>query len=109
MELASKKCIPCEVGALPLAREEAERFMTQLKGWQLSTDVKSIEKTFSFKNFASALSFVNAVGEVAEEEGHHPDIDFGWGRARITLTTHAIKGLSENDFVLAAKIDALPS
>lgn len=108
MELTSKKCIPCEVGAVPLSLAEAQRLVAQVSGWELAADARQIQKTFKFRNFAEALAFVNAVGRIAEEEGHHPDLECGWGRARIMLTTHAIKGLSENDFIVAAKIEALP-
>ena len=91
----------------PATREEAEILLKRVRDWKLSDDGKSISKEFKFKNFAEALAFGNKVGAVAEEEGHHPDLYVGWGKARVELTTHAIKGLSENDFILAAKIDAL--
>ena len=106
-ELAQKKCVACEGFETPFSREEAEVLLKQVHDWQLTPDAKSISKSFSFKNFADALTFVNAVGAIAEAEGHHPDIEFGWGRANIHLTTHAIKGLSENDFIFAAKVDQI--
>lgn len=106
-DLAKKHCKPCEGGMPPATREEAEILLKRVNGWQLSEDAKKITKEFKFKDFAQALSFTNSVGAIAEEEGHHPDIFLGWGRARVELTTHAVKGLSENDFILAAKIDAL--
>jgi len=95
------------VGAVPLSLAEAQRLVAGVSGWELAADARQIQKTFKFRNFAEALAFVNAVGRIAEEEGHHPDIEFGWGKGHIMFTTHAIKGLSENDFIVAAKIEAL--
>lgn len=106
-DLAQKKCVACEGGVAPLNRTEAEVLLKQLDSWQLSDDAKTISRAFAFRDFATALSFVNQVGAIAEAEGHHPDIAFGWGKARISLTTHAIGGLSENDFIVAAKVDML--
>ena len=106
MDLTAKKCVACEGDVRPLNRVEAEVLLKQVPGWTLSEDAAAIMRTYSFKNFAQALAFVNKVGAVAESEGHHPDIELGWGRVKITLTTHAIKGLSENDFIVAAKVDA---
>jgi len=103
--LTGKVCVACEGGTPPLSREEAEKLMEELNGWTLSDDTKFISKEFTFKNFAEALTFTNAVGEIAEKEGHHPDISLSWGKVGIVLTTHAIKGLSENDYILAAKVD----
>lgn len=105
MDLTQKKCVACEGNVPPLNTVEAEVLLKQLPGWQLSTDAKSITRTYVFKDFAQALVFVNHIGAIAEKEGHHPDIEFGWGRVRILLTTHAIDGLSENDFIVAAKVD----
>jgi 4a-hydroxytetrahydrobiopterin dehydratase len=82
--------------------------MKQLHEWTLSTDDKSISKTFTFKNFMGAMHFANAIAEIAEQEGHHPDLAISWGKVGVSLTTHAIKGLSQNDFILAAKIDHIP-
>lgn len=107
MDLAAKKCIPCEGGMPALTKEEAEALIAQLKGWELTDEAKKIEKEFKFADFKEALAFVNVVGALAEAEDHHPEIEFGWGKAEIELTTHSIGGLSENDFILAAKIDAL--
>jgi 4a-hydroxytetrahydrobiopterin dehydratase len=109
MDLAQKKCVACEGGAAPLNKIEAEVLLKQLNAWQLSDDAKKISKELKFKNFADALAFTNKIGAIAEAEGHHPDLALGWGRVGIELTTHAIDGLSENDFILAAKIDALDS
>ena len=106
MELAQKKCVACEGGAQPLSREEAEVLLNQVNGWSLSGDVRWISKEFKFKNFKEALTFANVVGDIAEAEGHHPDLLVSWGKVTIELTTHAIHGLSENDFILAAKVDA---
>ncbi len=107
MNLAQKKCVACEGGTAPLNTVEAGVFLKQVNGWQLSEDGKSISKQLKFKDFAEALAFANKVGTIAEEEGHHPDMAVSWGKVGIALTTHAIGGLSENDFILAAKIDAL--
>jgi 4a-hydroxytetrahydrobiopterin dehydratase len=107
MELAQKKCVACEGDAQPLNKIEAEVLLKQVNDWQLSSDAKTISKQFTFKNFADAMAFANQVGEIAESEGHHPDLSIGWGRVDIELTTHAINGLSENDFIVAAKIDQI--
>ncbi|GIW99858.1 MAG: 4a-hydroxytetrahydrobiopterin dehydratase [Pirellulaceae bacterium] len=105
-ELTTKKCKPCEGGVEPCTLDEAREQLRQLEGWELSEDGKWIAKTWRVKNFAEAMRLLNAVAEVAEEDGHHPDLHLtGFRNVRIELTTHAIKGLSENDFILAAKID----
>ncbi|HEY4526813.1 MAG TPA: 4a-hydroxytetrahydrobiopterin dehydratase [Candidatus Paceibacterota bacterium] len=106
-DLAQKKCVACEGMVDPFVREEAVVLLKQVDNWTLSDDAKSISKEFTFKNFADALSFANKIGAIAEDEGHHPDLTVAWGKVGVSLTTHAIKGLSENDFILAAKIDAL--
>jgi 4a-hydroxytetrahydrobiopterin dehydratase len=104
--LKQKKCVPCEGGVKPLNYDEYSEFLRkELKGWT-DIDEKRIVKEYKFKNFKEALSFVNKVGELAESEGHHPDINLhNWNKVKITLTTHAIGGLSENDFIIASKID----
>ncbi len=107
MDLAAQKCIPCEGGVSPLTKDEAEALLAQLRGWELSDGAKKIEKTWKFADFAKALAFVNAVGALAEAENHHPEIELAWGKVEIELSTHAIGGLSENDFILAAKIDQI--
>ncbi|MBI3036874.1 4a-hydroxytetrahydrobiopterin dehydratase [Candidatus Woesearchaeota archaeon] len=109
MDLAQKKCVPCERGTLPMQKEAAARLMKQVSGWQLLqiSGVDAIEKKYKFRDFAEAMMFVNKVAALAEEEGHHPDIKISWNKVTLTLWTHAIKGLSENDFIMAAKIDAL--
>ena len=107
MELSQKKCVACESGTPPMNRAEAETLVKQLKGWTLSGDRQWISKEFSFKDFAEAMAFGNKVADIAEAEGHHPDLQIRWGKAVVELTTHAIRGLSENDFILAAKIDTI--
>ena len=108
MALTDQKCVPCEAGTMPLTIQEAQNLLKEVSTWTLSPDAKKISKTFKFKNFAEALVFTNKVGAIAEAEGHHPDIALAWGKVGITLSTHSIGGLSENDFILAAKIDQNP-
>lgn len=105
--LTQKHCVPCEGGVKPLTPDEYGAYLrTTLSGW-VDAEEKRIVKEYKFKDFTEALAFVNRVGELAESEGHHPDINLhGWNKVTITLTTHAIGGLSENDFILASKIDA---
>ena len=109
-DLADKKCIPCEGGIPSFNLEEIHKYLKKVDGWDVeSVDQKDfyIIKNFKFDNFLESQSFVNKVGEIAEQEGHHPDIWFGWGYAKIKIQTHAINGLHESDFVLAAKIDRI--
>lgn len=105
--LAEKTCTPCRGGVPPLTREEAERMHVQAPDWQVLDDSHRIERKFKFPDFRGALKFVQHVGELAETEGHHPDISFGWGYATVSLQTKKIKGLHENDFIMAAKIDRI--
>ncbi|MDQ3817416.1 MAG: 4a-hydroxytetrahydrobiopterin dehydratase [Acidobacteriota bacterium] len=105
-DLASRECVPCRGGVPPMRSDEIKRFLDELQGWEVVGE-HHLRKVYEFKNFREALGFVNRVGELAEEQGHHPDISFGWGRAEITIWTHKIDGLTESDFILAAKIDAL--
>jgi 4a-hydroxytetrahydrobiopterin dehydratase len=105
--LTEKTCVPCKGGVPPLAEDEAGNLLAQTPGWELQEHGKRIERTYRFKNFREALGFVDQVGGLAEDEGHHPDITFGWGYATISLYTHKIKGLHENDFIMAAKINRL--
>ena len=108
-DLAEKKCVPCEGGLPPLDYKEIHKYLKKVNGWNVKTNEKKnyfIEKEFIFKNFIESQKFINLVGEISEKEGHHPDIAFGWGYAKIKIFTHAVKGLSENDFILASKIDA---
>jgi 4a-hydroxytetrahydrobiopterin dehydratase len=111
-ELLNKKCVPCEGGISPFDISEIHKYQKKVDGWDILKDKKEIFyliKKFKFKNFLESQNFINKVGEISENEGHHPDIFFGWGYAEIKITTHAIEGLSENDFILAAKIDKLIS
>lgn len=107
-DLAQKKCVPCEVGGAPLTLAEAESLRTQTPQWMLDGESKKISRLFSFPDFAQALAFANKIGEIAEAEGHHPDLYVAWGKARVELWTHAVGGLSENDFIMASKIDQIP-
>ena len=107
MSLTQKTCVPCQGGIPPLPRTEAEKLLKETPGWTLSGDATRINRKFTFPDFAAAQSFVNKVGDLAEAEGHHPDISFGWGYAEVLFFTHKIKGLHENDFIMAAKVNAL--
>ena len=107
-DLLEKKCVPCEGGVKAFYISEIHKYQKKVDGWDIIKDNKNIytlQKKFTFKNFIQSQLFVNEVGKISEEEGHHPDISFGWGYAIVNITTHAIEGLSENDFILAAKID----
>ena len=107
-DLHTKKCIPCDGGIPGFDITEIHKYLKMIDGWEVKTDddkVYYLIKNFKFKNFLESQDFVNKVGNIAEKEGHHPDIWFGWGYAKIKIFTHAIGGLSENDFILAAKID----
>lgn len=107
MALTAKTCTPCQGGIPPLSREEAERYLTEAPGWTLLDDATKVKRTFKFKDFRSAMVFAWRVGELAEEEGHHPDITFGWGYCRVVFQTHKVNGLHENDFIMAAKVNQL--
>ena len=104
--LASRQCIPCRGGVLPLKGIELGKLIKELKGWEIAGE-HHLLKSYSFTDFGEALEFVNRLGQLAEEQGHHPDIRFGWGYAEVTIYTHKIDGLTESDFILAAKIDGL--
>jgi 4a-hydroxytetrahydrobiopterin dehydratase len=109
-DLLKKKCVPCEGGIKPFDISEIHKYQKKVDGWDVLKNQKntfSLYKKFNSKNFLESQNFINKVGEISEIEGHHPDISFGWGYAEIKITTHAIEGLSENDFILAAKIDQL--
>jgi 4a-hydroxytetrahydrobiopterin dehydratase len=106
-ELSRKTCTPCRGGIPPLAPEEARRLLQSVPEWSLSEDARTIARRFRFRDFSSAMQFAVRVGELAEEERHHPDIKFGWGYCDVSFRTHKIKGLHENDFIMAAKLDAL--
>jgi 4a-hydroxytetrahydrobiopterin dehydratase len=107
--LAGKKCQPCEGGMPPLASAEAQRLLGQLaSAWRISDDGRAIRREFAFRDFLRTMSFVNALAHIANIEDHHPDLEVGYNYCRVVFTTHAIGGLSENDFVCAAKIDLIP-
>ena len=109
-DLSEKKCIPCEGNIPGFNITEIHKYLKMVDGWEVKADEAKIYyliKEFKFKNFLESQKFVNKVGEIAEIEGHHPDIWFGWGYAKIKIFTHAIKGLHESDFVLAAKVDKI--
>ena len=109
-DLADKECIPCKGDIPGFDINEIHKYLKKVDGWDVKKNKDEsffIEKEFKFKNFLESQTFVDSVGEIAEREGHHPDISFGWGYARIKIFTHSIKGLAESDFVLAAKIDKI--
>ena len=109
-ELTKKKCVPCEGGLPAMDISQIHKYQKKVDGWDIKPNDKKnyfLEKIFKFKNFKESQDFINDVGKISEIEGHHPDITFGWGYAKINITTHAIEGLSENDFILAAKIDQI--
>lgn len=103
----AKKCVPCEGGTRPLSKQDAEKLLTQVSQWKLDVENTHISKKFSFTSFPLAVSFVNKIAKLAEKEGHHPDMAISYRNVTCTLTTHAIHGLSENDFIMAAKINSL--
>jgi 4a-hydroxytetrahydrobiopterin dehydratase len=105
-DLANKTCVPCRGGVPPLKGKELETLLKEVSGWKAVND-HHLTKTFAFPDFKQALAFVDRVGAIAEEQGHHPDILLSWGKAEITTWTHKIDGLTESDFILAAKIDCI--
>ena len=105
--LATKRCKPCEGGVEPLTAEVARELLRSVPLWSISESGREVSRLFEFKDFLGAMSFANAVAWIAEREGHHPDLELGWGRCLVRYRTHAIGGLSENDFICAAKVDAL--
>jgi len=106
-DLVTRHCKPCEGGTPPLTRAQAETLLAQVPGWTLSADTKTLERRFSFKNYYETMAFVNAVAFVAHREDHHPDLEVGYNACLIRFSTHSVGGLSENDFISAAKIDAM--
>jgi 4a-hydroxytetrahydrobiopterin dehydratase len=109
-DLSKKKCVACDGGIPPLDTSEIHKYLKKVDGWDVKSNVEKsfyLIKEFKFKNFEESQNFVNKVGNLAEEENHHPDISFGWGYCKIKIFTHAIKGLAESDFILAAKIDKI--
>jgi 4a-hydroxytetrahydrobiopterin dehydratase len=108
-DLASRKCKPCEGGIPPLTAGEAQQLLAQVAGgWELRDDAHAIRREFRFRDFYRTMSFVNALAHIANIEDHHPDLEVGYNYCRVSFTTHAIRGLSENDFVCAAKVDLIP-
>lgn len=107
MDLLLKKCIVCEGGRPPLNKRQIEKYLPKTPGWSASADFKKIGREFKFNDFNEAVKFINRVAELAESEGHHPDLHVFYNRVFIELWTHAINGLSENDFILAAKINTI--
>lgn len=107
MSLSEKNCIPCKGGVAALDGPQVAQYLRQVSGWETNSEGTAIVKKIKFRNFISSLAFVNKVGDIAEKANHHPDIAFGWGYCHITLNTHSIGGLHENDFIVAARIDAL--
>tara|TARA_B100001123_G_C14679785_1_gene776956 strand:+ start:25 stop:366 length:342 start_codon:yes stop_codon:yes gene_type:complete len=105
--LTSKKCLPCSGKTPKMSKSEIDTKLLEINNWHLNDDYEMIFKKFKFKNFKKAILFTNLVADLAENENHHPDISFGWGYCLIMMHTHAIKGLSLNDFILAAKIDEI--
>lgn len=107
-DLTAQKCVACEGGVEPLTKGDIDAFLTHTPEWEVASDNKSISRTFTFKDFKESLVFTNQIGAIAEEEGHHPDISLhGYKYVTVTLTTHAIDGLFQNDFIVAAKIDKI--
>ena len=106
MELFRKNCIKLNSNSIPLRLEEIDNYLSKVNSWSLVSK-KYIEKNFVFKNFKESFHFVSEVSDIAENENHHPDISFGWGYCKVKIFTHAIKGLAESDFILAAKIDKI--
>ena len=106
-DLQTKHCKPCEGGVDPLDRERATELLAQVPGWELSEEADSITRTFRFKGFFRTMSFINAMAWIANQEGHHPDFSAGFNFCKVTFTTHDIDGLSENDFICAARVNAL--
>jgi 4a-hydroxytetrahydrobiopterin dehydratase len=109
-ELAQSKCRPCEGGLAPLARQQAEKLLSQLSPpWRLDAEGRALKRELKFKDFYRTMSFVNALAHIANIEDHHPDLEVGYNYCRVTYSTHAIGGLSENDFICAAKLDLIPT
>lgn len=106
-DLSSKKCLPCEGEAAALDEAQSKTLLTQVPGWQLSQDFHQISRDFTFKNFYHTMAFVNAVAWIAHQENHHPDLEVGYQHCLVRYTTHAVNGLSHNDFICAAKVSKL--
>lgn len=106
-ELSTRSCTPCQGGIPPLEPTHAQELLASIPGWKLLDEARRLEKRYTFNNFSEALDFVARVGELSEQQGHHPDISFGWGWATVSWQTKKIKGLHDNDFIMAAKTDRL--
>lgn len=106
-ELTTIRCVACEGGVPPLTADEVKKYLSQINDWHVSTDGKSIHRHFTFKNFYKTMAFVNAIAWIANQENHHPDMTVGFNYCTVKYTTHAIDGLSKNDFICAAKVDRL--
>ena len=106
-DLTAKRCVPCEGGVAPMNSDESGNMLGRLNDWQLDESGKEISRSFEFKNYYETMAFVNALAWIAHREDHHPDLEVGYKRVRVRFSTHSIGGLSENDFICAAKIDAL--
>ncbi len=106
-DLTAKHCVPCEGGVAPMDADASRGMLDELNDWQMDASGKEISRSFAFKNYYETMAFVNALAWIAHREDHHPDLEVGYSRARVRFSTHAIGGLSENDFICAAKIDAL--
>ena len=106
-ELHTIRCVACEGGVPPLTHDEINKLQTQVKQWQVSADEKLISRRFSFKNFYKTMAFVNAIAWIANQENHHPDLEVGFNYCLVKYSTHAINGLTKNDFICAAKVDTL--
>lgn len=108
VDLKKKHCVPCEGGEPPLTKVEEDRYMKDIDGWDLDREgIHNLERKLKFKDFKKAMDFINEIAEIAESEGHHPDISISWNEVGLELTTHAINGLSENDFIMASKINEI--
>jgi 4a-hydroxytetrahydrobiopterin dehydratase len=109
-DLSKKKCVPCEGGIPPFNYDEIHKYLKKVDGWDVKKNDQDnyfLTKEFKFKDFKNSQNFINKVSDISENENHHPDINFGWGYAKITIFTHAINGLAESDFILASKIDKI--
>jgi 4a-hydroxytetrahydrobiopterin dehydratase len=107
MGFAARKCKPCRDAVSPMSREEAEELLRETPGWELTENATKIRRTIRFRNFFQAMEFARKVGDLAEGEGHHPDISVGWGYCTVVFQTHKIHGLHGNDFIMAAKVNTL--
>jgi 4a-hydroxytetrahydrobiopterin dehydratase len=105
--LVAKRCTPCQGGIPPMSCDIAEKYLPDVPGWDLQDNATKLKRNYKFKNFMDAMTFAQKVGALCEEEGHHPDISFGWGYCKVVFQTHKIDGLHENDFIMAAKVNEI--